>query len=327
MLYEFPFISLLLANVFAAPAPDTNFPTTVVQLPQAPIHAKLKRHDHLAVPASDFNQFETRANDVSPYNAVLRPTNLRTQYTTEVSFNGISRYLLVDTGSSDTWMISQDFQCMNAQHKPVPRATCNLGDPYIGSVEPIRNQCFHLAYGSGETVTGTFGHADVDVAGVTVKKQQVVVVDKAFVLGDGVRAGLLGLGPRGATSAYRGGINSSTLQPTGELLNYQPVFESMYNRTGQVEGMFSLALERGAKGGYLAFGGLPPVAVEKKFTTTPLVGVNIGGKDIRDIYHAIQPKGYTLNGKAIGTNYTVTVDSGTAVNRLPLEMAERINAA
>lgn len=265
------------------------------------------------------------------YNTVIRPTNQNTQLAMEVHFNNIPRYLLLDTGSADTWMISEEFQCLNASLSPVPSSDCAFGDPYIGpKILQAHNETYYEEYGTGEVLSGIFGYADVSIAGLTVKSQKVAVVDRGYGLGDHVRSGVVGLAPRAVTQLFEN-TNATTAAPNGTVTPYSPIFESMYSSSaasaGQIPALFSLALQRGDEGGYIAFGGLPPVTNSPDFTFTPFKGINYYGHHYAERYYPVQPQGLELNGVKESTKYRAIVDSGTAANRLPQEIAERVNAA
>jgi hypothetical protein len=266
-----------------------------------------------------------------PYSTVIRPTNQKIQHVIEVSFNNVPRYLLLDTGSADTWMTSPDFQCLNSSLLSVPSSECAFGDPYTGpEISQIRNETYFQTYGTGEILFGTFGYADVTIAGLNIQKQKVAVVNRGFGLGDGVRSGVVGLAPRAVTQLFVN-TNSSTVPPNGTATPYSPIFENMYNHTvyshDQIAPFFSLALQRGDLGGYIAFGGLPPVNFTHDFVFTPFQGVNFLGIHDPGRYYPIQPQGFELNGVKETTQYRAIVDSGTTVNRLPPDIADRINAA
>jgi hypothetical protein len=125
--------------------------------------------------------------------------------------------------------------------------------------------------------------------------------------------------------------NESTTPPNGTATTYSPIFESMYSHTtygqGSIAPLFSLALERGDGGGYIAFGGLPPVNCTHDFAFTPFKGINYYGRHEPDRFYPIQPQGFKLNGVAEITQYRAIVDSGTTPNRLPKDIADQVNAA
>ncbi len=290
--------------------------------------------------SSDYTRL-TKRNDSSQisslagpsYNAVIRPTNQNVQYCIEVHFNEIPRYLLVDTGSADTWMIASDFQCLDAAGSPVPTSACLLGDPYTGPQIPqIGNDTYYQLYGTAETFDGTFGYANVTVAGRSVQNQKVALVNRGYALGDQVRSGVFGLAPAAVGALYEN-ENASTTPPNGTATPYKTVFESMYSdhaigNQHSVAPFFSLALERGVEGGYIAFGGLPPIEMSAEdFVFTPFQGLKYLGRERPERYYPIQPRGFELDGVKQATSYRAIVDSGTYALRLPQDLADQVNAA
>ena len=266
----------------------------------------------------------------SPYNAVLSPSNQEIQLLVEVKFNNVPRSLLIDTGSADTWMLAPHYQCLDAKGKPVSQSTCAYGDPYTGPPIPqINNQTYYQLYGTGEIVTGPIGCADVTIAGLTVPQQKVALVDTAIAngAGDSVRSGVIGLAPRAITMLYPSD-NASTSATSGDFTTYPTVFENMYgSRETPIDPLFSFAIERGPRGGYFALGGLPDINFTKEFVSTPFKAISFNGTHDRTRYYPIQPDGYELDGVMYPTEYRTIVDTGTATNRLPKEMADRINGA
>lgn len=97
------------------------------------------------------------------------------------------------------------------------------------------------------------------------------------IQGDNVTSGLLGLAYRSLTSAYNG--TDPALDTLEGAIHYSPIFESMYTQ-GLTAPLFSLALQRSsdtnklAPGGYMSFGGYPPVKFRKTFTSTPILLVS-----------------------------------------------------
>ncbi|KAF2663228.1 acid protease [Microthyrium microscopicum] len=191
------------------------------------------------------------------------------EYLTEIKFEGTPLQLIVDTGSSDTWLIESSFQCTDANSQAVSQATCNFGPTYPGTFsaeEEIPNVNFNIGYGDGEFVTGVFGKADIEIAGITVPQQTAALGTSAYWNGDGISSGLLGLAYPGLTSEYQG---SDPNQDGTTRITYDPIFTNMYKQ-GLSSAMFSMAIERGTGGGYIAFGGLPPVNVTGDWATVPI---------------------------------------------------------
>jgi aspergillopepsin I len=277
-----------------------------LNLTPAPHHVAVSKHHRRE--AHSLRSFNKHSNST-----LIRPTNSNLQYAVEVKFNGVPLYLLLDTGSSDTWVFGRDFQCLS-------NTSCNTGPRYIGEIDTIPGETFNMVYGNLENVTGEVGYADVSVAGLSVENQEVSVLTEGFWQGDGVLSGVLGVGSSGLTNVFQ--------EPNpADLLPYSPVFESMYNRTGQIDPVFSLALQRGDDAGYLAFGGLPPVDFELDFASTKIVGVPYGTQGKEREFYAIENSGFELNGKTHNSSFRAVVDSGTYTNRFPTAVADKINAA
>jgi aspergillopepsin I len=102
------------------------------------------------------------------------------EYLAQIKFQDTDVDVIVDTGSSDTWLIESSFQCLNQNSQSVSQATCNFGPTYPGTFsaeEAIPDVNFSISYGDGEFVTGVFGKADITVAGITVPAQTVSQLD------------------------------------------------------------------------------------------------------------------------------------------------------
>jgi hypothetical protein len=97
------------------------------------------------------------------------------EYLTQITFGQTNVDVIVDTGSSDTWLIESDFQCVDANNAPQPQSTCNFGPTYPGTFgsSQIPNVNFNISYGDGEFVTGNFGTINITVASITVPQQTV----------------------------------------------------------------------------------------------------------------------------------------------------------
>ena len=209
------------------------------------------------------------------------------EYTTDMFFGDQTFTVIVDTGSSDTWLVGTNFTCINEPVPvPLPEFACEFGTTYnvteefrqipgenlnitYGRVLRIQVQALSdllFALGDGSFVTGIFGFQDVTLAGVTVN-QQIAIVDQAAWQGDGVSSGLIGLAYPSITSAYQG---TDPTQDSGlKQLQYNPIFTTMVVDE-LVKPVFSLAIERGDFGGYLTLGGLPPVTFVHRFAHTPI---------------------------------------------------------
>ena len=208
----------------------------------------------------------TQAGD--PSKRVLTPLDTvgGSVYLTEIQFGDSAPFkAVIDTGSSDTWAVQNDFQCVTSQSKrPAPQEACGFGPLYseTSSFQKVPSQRFNITYVDGEFLNGTIGWENVSLAGITFN-QTVAVVDYAAWFGDGTSSGLLGLAYPSITSAFPKDASVST--GGDKSITYSPVFTTLYTKYN-VPPMFSLALSRTSDnsgnptgGGLLAFGGIPRV--------------------------------------------------------------------
>ena len=236
----------------------------------------------------------------------------------------------IDTGSSDTWVISNDFQCLDiSTMDPEPQSTCQFGtlyDPAVGSFQNITSLEFSIAYfPENETLDGSMGFAPLQLGGLTVPKQEVALVTESAWAGDGTSSALVGF-------AYPA-VTSASYRSNGSQAIYDPVFTTMVKEKIVDDAVFTLALDRvppntspSAPAGVMAFGGLvSPRYYYPPFTTVPIEETpGITGLSFYTISHELiysRKNGTTYSG---GT-YQSIVDSGTAPNFIPSDQAADIN--
>jgi hypothetical protein len=95
------------------------------------------------------------------------------EYLVDIRFGDRDVKAILDTGSSDTWLIQEGFQCTDTQGNPVDASQCKFGPAYNGGFEQIPDENFMVGYGNGEFVTGLMGYQDVTIGGITVPRQKV----------------------------------------------------------------------------------------------------------------------------------------------------------
>ncbi|KAL2831444.1 aspartic peptidase domain-containing protein [Aspergillus cavernicola] len=215
--------------------------------------------------------------------APLVSTSYGTVFDVEVIIGGQIFQLLVDSGSSDTYVVTSDFQCIDQDSGlQQPQEDClydvkktyNISDTY----EKIPNQIFGIQYGNG-IASGVIAFEEVTVAGVTVPKQRVGIADKSTPMGDGVNCGLLGLGYPALTSAHPANITDNTTYWYNRI-PYNPILFTMYDQGLIQDSYFAHALARSpindssAFGGYLSLGELPPVKHEDNWAVAPVELMN-----------------------------------------------------
>ena len=258
----------------------------------------------------------------------------------------------IDTGSSDTWVVGQGFQCLDGTTQvPEPENACNFGPAYTISptFKRIPNENFHITYSDGSTETGTYGKEKVTIAGIPVQNQQFAVVDHVTEVADGVRSGLIGFAFSTTTVAYAG------TDPTKNTkrIPYNPILTNLFN-TGYVAPVFSLAIKRSsttsgvAAGGLLAIGGLPPVRYNPAFASAPfqLVNIDFDGNPVavpQYQFYTITVNGFTyeqsskthwthpilpnpLTPPTDPSHHLVIIDSGTTLIYVPTGIADAVNA-
>ena len=176
---------------------------------------------------------------------------------------------------------------------------------------------------------------DVTIAGIKVKKQEMALVTDAYWWGDGSISGILGLGYNAITNAYIGNdsaFNNPNITGTapGSHISYSPIVTSMIAQ-GLNPPWFSLSLTRPtgkspAAGGYLAFGGLPPVSVDPAaFESTPIVPWQYAGYPPATAenlsYYSILPDAYVYKDGVIESHPTelhAIIDSGASILRVSI---------
>ena len=211
---------------------------------------------------------------VAPVYAV----ELGEEFLTTVQWAGKPYTVILDTGSSDTWLVQQGFQCVDIlTSRKIPEPACDFGNSTYArssNFSTIDNRNFNITYGDGEFVTGDVGYESVTLAGINVPRQEVGVVDYAGWFGDSLSSGLVGLAFPAITSAYSGDDPSKDSSATQAV--YNPIFTNMYQQ-GHVAPLFSIAVERYNQTGVVALGGVPPVPIAPPFASTPFQYLTLNG--------------------------------------------------
>ena len=193
------------------------------------------------------------------YQNITTTSAYGTQYAVDAHLGGHQVSLIIDTGSADTWAVQKNFHCIDYSGVFLPRETCGFGETYLetfqyGFTDPETHM--YIQYGDGEIVTGPMGFSDVTVGNVTVKKQQVCLANTTYWYGNNQTSGLIGLAFPSLTNAYLGDGEDHDF---GNQVQYSPLFTSMVSQ-GLVDPIFSIAIDRNASSGMLAFGGIAPVS-------------------------------------------------------------------
>jgi hypothetical protein len=296
--------------------------------------------------------FQTASHTTSN-TASLLSAQYGTTLNVDVTFANQTFKLLVDTGSSDTYVVRNDFICINqTTNLETPQADCQHVSPGYNESDTYRlipNKTFGIQYGNG-IASGVMAYEDITLAGITVPGQAVGIVDHSNPMGDGINSGVLGLAYPSLTSAHPGDhTDNTTFWFDREC--YSPLFNTMHKQGLVSEPYFSIALAHTPRnlstptfGGYLTLGDLPPVAHDPKFASVPVeILENIppgftSGKRTRS-YWAFTVSAVTFGSTtkvdlttsttSITTNsmeFQVFTDTGNDYSYLPAVVADPINA-
>jgi hypothetical protein len=122
-------------------------------------------------------------------------------YLADVAIGNQPFRLVIDTGSSDTWVASSTFQCVNPNTNVVIDVRyCGFGQTYDRRRSTTWNKIlsypFNVGYAGGEFLRGDLGTEMLgfgDAGGRLVVNQTIGVVETGYWVGDGASAGLMGL--------------------------------------------------------------------------------------------------------------------------------------
>ena len=271
----------------------------------------------------------------------LLSTEYGTVFDAPMTIGNQSFHMLVDTGSSDTYVMKTGYTCINATDNLVMgEEDCLYGNKTYRSSDThvrVANENFGIQYGAG-LASGYFAYENVSLGNVTTR-QKVGIASRSNPMGDGVNSGLLGLAYPSITSAHPGNVTDNTTYWYNRL-PYDPLVNTMHKK-GLIEPYFSLALARSpqntstAFGGYLTLGGLPPVSYSPDFAVAPVEITDIplnftSGKRVLSYWSTtIREAAFgtsSSNLTTISTKFQTFTDSGNYVTYLPSSIVDRVNA-
>ncbi|KAJ7087075.1 acid protease [Mycena epipterygia] len=290
-----------------------------------------------------------RTAPTSSSTVVVDGSDFDEEYLTNVTVGGQHFSLIVDTGSSDTWVAQKGFNCFDIDGNPVPATTCAFGTPGFNTAasrtfKPFPNVSFNITYGDGEFLSGPVGFDTVAIGGMSVSQQEIGVPTLTAWEGDGINTGLIGLAFPDLTSVYN--TTDPTKASAANQLPYSPLFLSAVQQKKVKNPFFSVALDRGSFNqqendpfdpnlGFLAFGGIAPVPVVNTAVTVPIQGYsattgipsNAPGSEF--FFYTIDIEAYTFPGSkgVVTANKNTILDTGTTLNFVPTAVAAAYNAA
>lgn len=275
--------------------------------------------------------------------SALIATQYGTVFDVPVTIGNETFMLLVDTGSSDTYVMQTGYECVNSTDNLVtPDLDCLYANKTYHKSETYRhvpNEMFGVKYGAG-IAGGLMAYEQVSMGGISVEAQKVGIASDSNPMGDGMNSGLLGLAYPSLTSAHPANQTSNSSYWHDRLV-YSPLLHTMHEQ-GLVDPYFSLALahtpqnESTSFGGYLTIGGLPPVNHSSHFSTVPVeITENLplwftSGKSVRSYWSATVSNityGSSLNNLTTNsTSFQAFIDSGNYMSYLPDAIVDPINA-
>jgi hypothetical protein len=112
------------------------------------------------------------------------------QHTVPTTWNGEEFEVVLETASTDTWLISPDFTCVSAETlEPTEQMACEFRKAY-SRLFGNNTLGFLLRYVDANAVRGDIGVINtMGVAGINVNKQIVGLAKRAQWLGNGVASG------------------------------------------------------------------------------------------------------------------------------------------
>ena len=128
--------------------------------------------------------------------SVLTSLELGEEFATPITIGTQTFEVIVDTGSSDTWVVEAGFECIDFETgKKTTESECAFGPTYSTDSTFVQtaDENFNIEYGDGESLTGIIGTETVTLAGIEVTDQTIALVTTATWEGDGTTSGLTGL--------------------------------------------------------------------------------------------------------------------------------------
>ncbi|KAF1918658.1 aspartic peptidase domain-containing protein [Ampelomyces quisqualis] len=255
-------------------------------------------------------------------------------YMTNITVGGQHFALVIDTGSSDTWVATTEFQCVDPNTGgTVATQQCRFGPLYnraSSATYKSINYAFSVDYAGGEFLDGDMGTETFGIGGVSrgqspyaTVTQTIGAVNQGYWAGDGVSSGLMGL----AYPALAAGVNSQALNYTSVMYTFLALRRS--------------TIVQPRAGGLLAIGGIPNISTDNRWVQAPVQPVVQG----LYAYYSIKIEGFDISPPTPSSTTTtaipkppssansygsskqnVIIDSGTTLNYFPDNVAAYIGS-
>jgi hypothetical protein len=259
------------------------------------------------------------------------------EYVVNVTIGHETRVLILDTGSSDTWVIEPNYACFNqTTYAVVNHSVCDFGPGLSPSdnFQQIPDVNLNATYGQGTTINGILGYETLNLAGLDITEQEIGYGTDLYWpgYGDGTTSGILGMAFGNLTSQYSGTNFSADV--LADVENYSPVAQTIIFGENLTEPYFSLELSRAGRnsssgfGGYLETGAVPDFSIPG-WASVPMEAWHLPNTSTNKFYWYVISIDGTVDGGSFYpayTTYKFIVDSGTTLLYLPGSDAARINA-
>ncbi|KAF5376833.1 hypothetical protein D9757_008895 [Collybiopsis confluens] len=305
-------LALLLLTVNATPTVRRHDPAIVSRVEKSLPPADFSIAIAGSVPRSkakkSFMQALRASQSGSNFTTVVGGSDFDEEYLTNVTVGLQDLLMIVDTGSSDTWVPQVGFSCFDLENNPVPQSQCAFGtDGFNTSDSPTfklnPNTNFNITYGDGEFLSGESGFDTVIVANMK-------------------------------------GADPAADQFPETQIPYNPFFYSAVQQGVVSHPFFSVALDRGSFAaennslfdenlGFIAFGGIAPVPVTRTQVTVPIQGYDAATFLPENKTHPtyfyytidVESMSFTGNKRVFGTT------NRTTLNYVPTNVANAFAAA
>ncbi|KAF3936915.1 Rhizopuspepsin [Dactylella cylindrospora] len=363
--YSLQFVVLLLLGQFSSfgatlvfPRHDVDSTQAFLQDKIAPVQVPLFRHDKQGLPK---RHLFSRANSSEP--TLYQPTSqeistfMAISYYVPVTIGSQDFYLFLDTGSSDTWVVSNEFVCGIVSGFGSYNTTqdyCSFGNYYYpeeSTTLQILNsddRAFRVAYVDSSLAMGYIAQEVVEISALKMN-QTIGIADFVAWRGDNITSGVLGLGIPGTMPSIEGHQAYDFLPKNSSQSNLpfdcHPVYNSFVENMiiQGLDPVFSVAIDRTENhkadaavnkspiaAGIITFGGVPDLPdVGLPYARAPINPwfrhQGICESDPKLIGYGIEIDGFAYpNRSAIPTThakYEAVIDTGASVNVFPADLA------
>ncbi|KAI9166331.1 putative aspartic-type endopeptidase [Paramyrothecium foliicola] len=272
----------------------------------------------------------------------LKATLDASWFDVEVQIGSQTFNLLVDTGTSDTWVAKTGYVCLDPfRNTTGEEEICGWRPTYDApsSLRFVQDQVFgtNNLFGLGQ---GKLAYEDITIGGITVSNQIFGLLERTAARGSKLNSGVLGLGFPTLSSAYPANFSGNATSRISNRIIYDPPFVSMFEQ-GLIEPWYSIALERlpgeapTGTGGWLGLGELPPVQHTDDWAVAPIeITDNVPeffyqqGPEITTLALTVESVswGVASSPNTSTVEFQAGVISTGPINLVPAEIADSLNS-